>query len=62
MIDIVKNYGIHLKKSQIYYYGQLITKGKNTPDIHGTLLLIWALSMIFELNDIDSFKLKILKP
>lgn len=55
-------FSYYLKKSQIYYYGQLITKGKNTPDIHGTLLLIWALSMIFELNDIDSFKLKILKP
>jgi len=55
-------FSYYLNKSQVYYYGQIITKGENTPDIHGTLLLTWALSMILELNEIESVKLNILKP
>lgn len=36
-------------KSQTHYYGVQITNGHNTPDIHGTTLLVWALSMIFKI-------------
>ena len=55
-------FSYYLNRSQVYYYGQVITKGKNTPDIHGTLLLTWALSMISEINEIEFLKFNILKP
>ncbi len=51
-----------LEKSQTHYYGVKITNGENTPDIHGTLLLTWAISMILEIIEFDSLKFKILKP
>lgn len=47
-------------KSQTHYYGIKISKGHNTPDIHGTTLLLWALTMIYNLNG-DS-KFKVIKP
>jgi len=48
-------------KSQTHYYGVNITRGKNLPDIHGTVLLTWALSMIIKTNNIN-LKWNILKP
>ena len=51
-----------LRKSQTNYYGVKITKGTNNPDIHGTLLLTWALSMIVHILEIENINLKILKP
>jgi len=51
-----------LRKSQTHYYGVKITKGEDTPDIHGTLLLTWAISMILEIIEFDGLQLKILKP
>lgn len=48
-------------KSQTHYYGAKITEGKDFPDIHGTILLIWALSMIIEINEIN-LSWKTLKP
>ena len=39
-----------IDKSQEYYYGLRITKGSNQADIHGTILLTWALSMIFSVH------------
>ena len=50
------------RKSQTYYYGVKITEGLNTADIHGTTLLLWALSMIFTFKEDDSIKLNIIKP
>ena len=47
-------------KSQDYYYGLKISKGLDTPDIHGTTLLLWALTMIYDINDIYGFK--VIKP
>ncbi len=49
-------------KSQTHYYGLKITNGKNVPDIHGTTLLIWALSMIFKTIENNKFSLNVLKP
>tara|TARA_E500000178_G_scaffold356690_1_gene437231 strand:- start:3636 stop:4763 length:1128 start_codon:yes stop_codon:yes gene_type:complete len=51
-----------IRKSQTHYYGVKITNGEDTPDIHGTLLLTWAISMILKIIEFDSLKLKILKP
>ena len=49
-------------KSQLYYYGLNITKGKNVPDLHGTMLLIWACSMINFIKQKDDIKLNLIKP
>ena len=46
-------FSYYKNKSQTHYYGVKITKGKDTPDLHGTTLLIWALSMIIEVNEIN---------
>ena len=48
--------------SQTSYYGVNISKGDNTPDIHGTVLLIWAISMISELIKLPTSNWKVLKP
>jgi len=47
-------------KSQIHYYGVKISKGFDEPDIHGTLLLLWAISMISDFRNENTFN--ILKP
>jgi len=56
IIDLHKfelsGFSYYLNKSQIYYYGLNITKGHNTPDIHGTLLFLWSLTMINEVCEI----------
>lgn len=36
-------------QSQTHYYGVKVSEGLNTADIHGTTLLVWALSMIFHI-------------
>lgn len=53
VIEIIKlhqyknsGFSYYLNKSQIYYYGLKITRGYDVPDLHGTVLLVWALSMI----------------
>ena len=51
-----------LKKSQTHYYGVEISKGLNTPDLHGTLLLIWGISMISKVVDLPISNWNILKP
>ena len=51
-----------VQKSQIYYYGLRITQGLNTPDLHGTTLLLWALSMINDLSEEKEINLHIIKP
>jgi len=56
-----KGFSYFINKSQTHYYGLKITTGMNTADIHGTTLLLWAISMI------DNFKhgpsrFNILKP
>jgi hypothetical protein len=32
-------------RSQTHYYGARITEGRRTPDIHGTCLFVWGLSL-----------------
>lgn len=45
-------------KANDNYYGFKITKGKNEPDIHGTIMFTWGISLISHIIDIG-FKLKI---
>jgi len=51
-----------INKSQTHYYGVQITSGLNVADIHGTILLTWALSMIYNIQEEESVNWKILKP
>ena len=37
------------KKANIYYYGAKITKGLNEPDIHGTVMFLWGISIISQI-------------
>ena len=58
----VGGFSYYINKSQINYYGLKITKGKNIPDIHGTTLLLWALSMIYEIIESEKISWKVIKP
>ena len=49
-------------KSQLYYYGLNITNGLNKPDIHGSTLLLWALSLITDYRKNSDININILKP
>ena len=55
-------FSYYVGKSQLYYYGLNITKGLNEADIHGSTLLLWALSMIYDFRESTTIKLNILKP
>ncbi len=68
LIEIMKHYlkkdkgfSYFINKSQTHYYGLKITKGMNTADIHGTTLLLWAISMIDNFKN-GSSRFNILKP
>lgn len=50
------------KTAQTHYYGVQISKGTHMPDIHGTLLLAWAISMISKLISLPTSHWKVLKP
>lgn len=41
------------KKANMVYYGAPISKGKTEPDIHGTSLFLWGLSVIADFFGID---------
>jgi hypothetical protein len=45
-------------KANIYYYGAKITKGLNEPDIHGTVMFLWGVSIIVQILKINELKLK----
>lgn len=53
-LNIIKDYyypeyggfSFFKNKANDYYYGFKISKGKNEPDIHGTVLFIWAITLI----------------
>ena len=49
-------------KSQLYYYGLNITNGLNKPDIHGSTLLLWALSLMTDYRKNSDININILKP
>ena len=51
-----------INRSQTHYYGVKISKGEDTPDIHGTVLLTWAISMISQIIDLPTSDWKVLKP
>lgn len=60
-LSIYKNYyypefggfSFLLNKANIYYYGAKITRGLNEPDIHGTIMFLWGISIIAQILRID---------
>ena len=49
-------------RSQTHYYGVKVTDGLNAPDIHGTILITWALVMMYDFLDATNTDYKIIKP
>lgn len=49
-------------KSQTHYYGTKISNGLNEPDLHGTLLLVWAIALISDIIELPTSDWKIIKP
>jgi hypothetical protein len=54
------SYGVG--RSQTGYYGVQITRGLAESDLHGTVLLAWALAMIAELLELDRPAWRVIKP
>jgi len=54
-------FSYYLNKSQIYYYGLYTSKGLNCPDLHGTILLTWALSMMLNISENEKYNWKVIK-
>ncbi|MFX1257020.1 MAG: hypothetical protein ACFFAN_04115 [Promethearchaeota archaeon] len=60
-LDIYKKYyfpkiggfSFNLNKSNNCYYGAFIAKGKNEPDIHGTIMFLWGISIIFQMLELN---------
>ena len=57
-----KGFSYFVNKSQTHYYGIEISKGKNLPDIHGTILSVWAIVMILEILEKNIYNYKTIKP
>ena len=55
-------FSYYIKHSQRSYYGLPITRGLVESDMHGTVLLTWALVMIVELIDLNKADWKVIKP
>ena len=55
-------FSYYLNRSQMYYNGLIISEGKSTADIHGTLLLCWAISMIDKISESNYLGWNIIKP
>ncbi len=57
-----KGFSYFVNKSQTHYYGIKITKGSNIPDLHGTILSVWAIVMILDALEKNENSYKIIKP
>jgi len=55
-------FSYYIGKSQPSYYDVPISKGFNESDIHGTVLLTWALSMILEILEDNTLGWRVIKP
>ena len=57
-----KGFSYFINKSQTHYYGININKGSNVPDLHGTILSVWAIVMILEVLEKNNNNYKVIKP
>ena len=51
-----------INKTQTHYYGLPVSKGENKADLHGTLLCIWAISMIEKIIFQDNSYFNLINP
>ena len=51
-----------IRSAQTNYYGVPISKGLDESDIHGTILLTWALTLIFRMLKVDKYQWKTIRP
>ena len=52
-------FSFYKNKANDVYYGALITRGLNEPDIHGTVLFIWGIALISKILKLDFVDFKI---
>jgi hypothetical protein len=52
----------YINRSQTGYYGVKISRGLPESDIHGTVLLSWAIAMILEILDLSDFGWRVIRP
>lgn len=50
----IGGFSFNLHQANKYYYGAKITRGLDEPDIHGTVMFLWGLSLIVKILNIDS--------
>jgi len=55
-------FSYYIEMAQTNYYGVPITNGLPESDIHGTCLLIWALTMTAFILEMDNMKYNIIRP
>ncbi len=55
-------FSYYLNSSQNNYYGLKISNSENVADLHGTLLLLWAFSMIYDFENSENDLFNIIKP
>jgi len=58
----IGGFSYFLNQSQTHYYGVNVTTGQDAPDLHGTILLVWAISLILKVINYDYVDFNILKP
>ena len=46
-------FSFHLDRANDLYYGARITKGLNEPDIHGTVMFLWGITLISKILKFD---------
>lgn len=47
-------FSFYQNKSNTTYYGAYISRGKNEPDIHGTTMFLWGISIIAQILNINN--------
>jgi hypothetical protein len=70
LLDLIKGhykqdqggFSYYRNRSQNYYYDVNYSNSQNQSDIHGTLLMLWAIVMILKISNNEIFKCKVLKP
>jgi hypothetical protein len=46
-------FSFHKDRANDVYYGARITKGLNEPDIHGTVMFLWGITLISRILKLD---------
>lgn len=49
-----KGFSFYENRTNRFYYDALISKGKNEPDIHGTVMFLWGISIIAQTLNINN--------